>query len=516
MSTLETQTKLRLVFSGLLVAMLLSSLDQTIFSTALPTVVGELDGVDQMMWVHTAYILAATVTMPVYGKFGDLLGRKWLFIGALGLFIAGSVVGGLAQDMTWLIIARTIQGLGGGGLMLLSQAIVADVVPERERGKYMGVIGAVFGLSAIAGPLLGGWFTEGIGWRWAFWINIPLGLLAVAAAWAFLPKGTRHASFRPDIAGIVSMAVSVTSVILVTSWGGNTYDWTSGTILGLIALAVVAAIVFVRVELRAEHPIIPMHLFADRNFTLSTAVGLITAIAMFGTIGYLPTYLQMVEGLGATQAGLMLIPMIAGMMITSLSTGQLVSKYGRYKWMPIASGVVMAVGLFLLSTITPETSLWVLSAWLFILGAGMGLGMQILVLVVQNAFPGKEVGTATGANSFFREVGASIGAAAVGSLFTARLTSELTSRLPNTGQGGMDTNALTPELVGQLPSAIHDAVITAYSEALTPVFAYLVPVILVGVVMAWFIQERPLAVELPGGNVPPDATEPVLADERLG
>ncbi|MGB3330587.1 MAG: MDR family MFS transporter [Thermomicrobiales bacterium] len=484
------------IFAGLLVSMLLSSLDQTIFSTALPTIVGELNGVDHMLWVTTAYILAATIMMPVYGKLGDLIGRKPLFIGALSIFIVGSVVGGMATSMPLLIAARAIQGVGGGGLMILAQAIIADVVPVRERGRYMGVMGAVFGVSAVAGPLLGGWFTESIGWRWAFWLNIPLGLVAIALAWRFLPM-TRHAN-RPaiDTAGFVTMAISVTSLILVTSLGGNTWAWSSPEIIGLSIVAIVAGIAFVWVESRAAEPLIPLHLFRDRNFNLATIAGLVIAIAMFGAIGYMPTYLQMVHGFTATEAGFLTLPMVFGLMVTAMGTGQIASRTGRYKWMPIAGGVVMSIGLLLLSTLEASTSIWIVCAYLMVLGAGIGFGMQILVLIVQNAFPGREVGTATAANNFFREIGASLGSAVVGSMFTARLTSLLIERMPADAAGAVSENSLTPAVVRSLPAPIRDAIASSYNDALTPVFLFLVPLTLATIVILFFVKEKPLAQTL--------------------
>ena len=487
--------RILLVFAGLLVAMLLSSLDQTIFSTALPTIVGELDGVDHMLWVTTAYLLAATIMMPIYGKLGDLVGRKGLFIGALVLFLVGSVVGGLAQDMTWLIIGRAIQGLGGGGLMILAQAIIADVVPVRERSKYMGIMGAVFGLSSIAGPLLGGWFTEGIGWRWAFWINIPLGLVAIVFAVLFLKLPRHRVAVRFDVLGVMTMVIAVTAVILVTSWGGTEYDWNSPTILALIATAVLGAGAFVWAESRAAEPIIPLALFRNSNFVLATSAGLVIGVSMFGTLAYLPTYLQMVTGVNATISGFMLIPMILGMMITAITTGQLAARTGRYKWMPLASMVVLGVGMWLLSTLTVETALPLLLGYLFVMGVGIGFGMRILILIVQNAFPDRMVGTATAANNFFREIGASVGSAIVGALFTSRLTTLLTDRLPEGGTGG-DTNALTPAAVADLPDALREIVVGAYNDALTPVFLMLVPLVAVGFVLLLFVKEAPLRATL--------------------
>lgn len=483
---------IRPVFAGLLVAMLLGSLDQMIFSTALPTIVGELGGVNHMLWVTTAYLVASTIMMPIYGKLGDLVGRKVLFIGALAVFVVGSVVGGLAHDMTALIVARAIQGLGGGGLMILAQAIIADIVPVRERSKYMGVMGGVFGISAVAGPLLGGWFAESTGWRWAFWMNVPLGAIAIALAVVFLRIPKHHTKVAVDVWGIATMAIAVTSIILVASWGGTQYDWGSGIILGLAVTAVVFSVVFVLVESRAEQPIIPLALFRSRNFVLATSAGLLIGVAMFGTIAYLPTYLQMVTGAGATESGLMLLPMIAGLMATAITTGQLASRTGRYRWMPIAGMVVLALALYLLSTLTVDTPLAVTLSFFFVLGAGIGLGQQILVLVVQNSLPDAQVGTATASSNFFREIGASLGGAVVGALFSSRLTDLLSSRMPTSGTGSLDPDSLTPAAVTALPDAIRDVIVGAYNDALTPVFLVLIPMVIVGLVVVAFIKEVPL------------------------
>ena len=491
-----TRSRFLAVFSGLLVAMLLASLDQTIFSTALPTIVGELNGVEHQLWVTTAYMLTATIMMPVYGKLGDLLGRKNLFIGAISIFLASTVVGGSAASMAALIAARAIQGLGGGGLMILSQSIIADVVPARDRGKYMGAMGAVFGLSSIIGPLLGGWFTESLSWRWAFWINVPLGLVAVAAAVIFFDLPRRRLTVAIDWRGIATMAVATSAIILICAWGGHTYAWDSAQILGLAAVAAVGAIAFVAVERRAEAPIIPLHLFASRNFNLATISGMIIAIGMFGAISYMPTYFQMVYGYSATQAGLLLISMVSGLMGAALLTGNLASRTGRYKWMTIACAVVSAIGLGLLSTIEVTTSVQVLCTYLFVLGAGIGLGMQIFILIVQNSFPDREVGAATAANNFFREIGATLGAAIVGSIFTSNLTSLLTERMSEAGidpgRSGAAISGLTPAVVNALPEQLRAIVTSAYSEALTPVFGHLVPLVLVALVVVCFIREVPL------------------------
>ncbi|WP_223690300.1 MDR family MFS transporter [Leifsonia poae] len=493
-----------LVFAGLMVTMLLASLDQTIFSTALPTIVGELHGVDHMLWVTTAYILASTIMLPVYGKLGDLIGRKGLFIGAITVFILGSIIGGFAGDMTWLIIGRAVQGLGGGGLMILSQAIIADVVPARERGRYMGIMGGVFALSSVAGPLLGGWFTDVIGWRWGLWMNIPLGILAIISAAAFLrlPKNTAGRP-RLDWAGMGLLAIASTCLVLVTTWGGTTYDWDSPVILSLIVGTVVTAIAFVLVERRAAEPVMPLALFKDRNFNLTTVAGLIIGVAMFGALAYLPTYLQMVTGVNATQAGLLMIPMMAALLVVSIVTGQLVSRTGRYKWLPIAGTAVVAVSLLLLSTMTPSLPIWLMCTYLAIMGIGLGASMQILVLIVQNSFPVSKVGTATASNNYFRQIGASIGSAIVGSLFVAKLTDLLAARMPagaTASAGG--SNSFTPALVKGLPAPVRDIIVGAYNDALTPVFLYMVPLVLVAVVVLCFVKEKPLATTIERDAVP--------------
>jgi len=497
-----------LVFAGLMVAMLLASLDQTIFSTALPTIVGELDGVDHMLWVTTAYILASTIMMPVYGKVGDLIGRKSIFIGAISLFIAGSVIGGVAHSMTVLIIGRAVQGLGGGGLMILSQAIIADIVPARQRGKYMGIMGGVFALSSVAGPLLGGFFTEGIGWRWAFWMNLPLGALAITAAVFFLHL-PEHDRSRPriDVAGIMILGIASASLVLTSVWGGTTYAWDSAVILGLIALTVLSVVAFVYVEQRAAEPVMPLHMFRERNFNLTTAAGLIIGIAMFGALAYMPTYLQMVTGAGATKAGLLMIPMMGGLLVTSTLSGQLVSRTGRYKTFPVIGTLVVGVGLTLMSTMSADTPVWVICSYLAVMGIGLGLSMQILILIVQNTFPARQVGTATAANNYFRQIGASLGSAVVGTIFASRLT-DLLAGANLGGSGSGDANSLTPDAVHQLPAAAQHVIVGAYSDALTPVFFYLMPLLGIAAVLLAFVKEDPLATTI---ESPAEQAETVLA-----
>jgi EmrB/QacA subfamily drug resistance transporter len=513
----EDKRNILLVFAGLMVTMLLASLDQMIFSTALPTIVGELHGVNHMLWVTTAYILASTIMLPIYGKLGDLIGRKSLFIGAIALFVLGSIIGGLSQNMAWLIGGRAVQGLGGGGLMILAQAIIADVVPARERGRYMGIMGGVFALSSVAGPLLGGWFTEGIGWRWAFWMNVPLGALAIASAMLFLrlPKNSRTKP-KLDVAGMALLAVASTCLVLTTTWGGTTYGWGSATIIALIVGTIVAAAAFVSVERKATEPIMPPHLFRDRNFNLTTIAGLITGIAMFGALAYLPTYLQMVTGAGATKAGFLMIPMMAALLVSSVISGQLVSKTGRYKWLPIIGTLLVSVSLVLLSTMTPSLPVWALCSYLAVMGVGLGISMQILILIVQNSFPISQVGTATASNNYFRQIGASLGSAVVGSLFVARLTQLLTDRMPGGGSTAAgSSNSFTPAIVRELPAAVRGVIIGAYNDALTPVFLYMVPLILIAVVLLCFVKEKPLATTIERDIVPETLEIDGMTNARL-
>lgn len=499
--TAEQRKTARWVMTALMMAMLLASLDQMIFSTALPTIVGDLGGVDHMMWVITAYLLAETIMLPIYGKLGDLLGRKGLMIGALLIFLAGSVIGGLASSMLWLIAGRAVQGIGGGGLMILSQAIIADVIPARERGRYMGVMGGVFGLSAVLGPLLGGWFTEGPGWRWAFWMNLPLGAIAIGIALWMLRIPSRKVPFTWDYAGTLLAIIATTSLVLFTTWGGSRYEWSDPIILGLIALTLVAGTLLVMVELRAKDPLIPLDFFANRNFALTTAVGMVLGVTMFGVLGYLPTYLQMVHKMSATAAGYMMIPMMVGMMGFSIWSGNRITATGTYRAYPLVGMVVTLVSLVLFHRLSMDTPLWEIGVYLFLLGAGLGLAMQVLILIVQNTLPLEVVGSATAVNNYFRQIGASLGSAMVGGLFVGNLEDLMSERIPpalaqlppEVAAGvRMDSNSVTPTLVHQMPAPLRDALMGAYNDALTPVFLYVMPLIVLSFVLLLFIKHEPL------------------------
>ncbi|MDU0478253.1 MDR family MFS transporter [Staphylococcus chromogenes] len=512
--TAEERKTARWVMTALMVSMLLASLDQMIFSTALPTIVGELGGVDHMMWVITAYLLAETIMLPIYGKLGDLLGRKGLMIGALTIFLIGSVLGGMADSMTLLIVGRAVQGIGGGGLMILSQAIIADVIPARERGRYMGVMGGVFGLSAVLGPLLGGWFTEGPGWRWAFWMNLPLGAIAIGISLWMLRIPAKRVPFTWDYLGTLLAIVATTSLVLFTTWGGSRYEWASREILGLIALTVVAGILLVVVELRATDPLIPLDFFANRNFALTTAVGMVLGITMFGVLGYLPTYLQMVHNINATEAGYMMIPMMVGMMGFSIWSGQRISSTGTYKMYPLVGMVVTMGALILFHTLSLDTSLWQIGLYLFLLGTGLGLAMQVLILIVQNTLPLEVVGSATAVNNYFRQIGASLGSAMVGGLFVGNLEDLMAERIPpavatlppeaQAAAGHMDSNGITPALIHELPGPLRDAFMGAYNDALTPVFVYVMPLIVLSFALLLFIKHEPLRTTTASSPQPQD------------
>ncbi|GAA1360048.1 MDR family MFS transporter [Arthrobacter rhombi] len=495
-----SKSHILLLFSALMVTMLMASLNQTVLSAALPTMVGELNGVEHMAWIITSFILASTVMMPVYGKLGDMFGRKPLLIFAILVFMTGSIWGALSGTMNAVIIARVIQGLGGGGLMILSQAIIADVIPARERGKYMGVMGGVFAVSSVAGPLLGGWLTEGPGWRYAFWLNLPLGLIAVLAVIFLLhiPKKTNETRPRIDVLGMALLAIATTALVLAGTWGGNTYAWDSPTILGLFATAVVAAAFFVLVESKASEPVLPLMLFKNRNFVLTTFSGLMIGIAMFGAIGYMPTYLQMVTGYGPTEAGLLMIPMMGCLLITSVIVGRQVSASGRYKIVMIVGTLVLGLGLFLLSTIHADSPVYLICIFLGVMGLGLGMCMQMLTLVAQNSFPLRYVGTATAGQNYFRQVGATLGSAVVGSLFASRLTDLLKDRMPAgaASSGGPSANSLTPQLVTSLPDPIRNIIVGSYNEALVPLFLWMVPLAIAAAVALCFMTEKALATKI--------------------
>ena len=494
------------VYASLLVVMFLSAMDQTIVGTALPTIVGDLGGAAHMAWILTAYTLAITVAMPVYGKLGDLVGRKNLFLVAIALFLIGSALCGTADTMTQLIIYRFIQGLGGGGLMISSQAITGDLIPPRVRGTYMAPMGAMFGIASILGPIIGGWLTDSVSWRWTFWINLPLGVLAFIAIALVLRLPSSRLTSPIDWWGLGFMNAGAIAIVLMATWGGNQYAWTSPVIIGLGTAGLICWGLFAYVETRAADPILPWSILTNRTFIVSTAVGMLAMGGMIGVMSYLPTYLQMVYGYSATASGLLLVPITIGMLVSSILSGILVSRTDRYKIYPVLGPLVAAGASFWLSRLTTTSPVWQISAATFFMGAGIGMFFQLLVTVVQNAIEARHLGTATSGNNFFREVGVSLGASLIGAAFSSGLTSNLTDRIGELARSAdpavlgtlaqfkdADTSSLTPALVDQLPTALHDAVASSYADALLPIFGWMIPLFVATSVIALLLPEVPLS-----------------------
>ncbi|KTR84573.1 MDR family MFS transporter [Leucobacter chromiiresistens] len=495
---LLTQRRIWIIFGALIAGMLLSSLDQTIVSTAMPTIVGELGGVEHQVWITTAYLLATTIVMPIYGKFGDVLGRRGLFLLAIALFTLASVGCAFATDFWGFVVFRAMQGLGGGGLMILSQAIIADIVPANERGKYMGPLGAVFGLSAVAGPLLGGYFVDHLTWQWAFYINIPVGIAAFIIGLVALKLPTKRATQPIDVLGVVFLSAATTCLIFFTDFGGDAeYGWGSLATWLWGAGLVVAAAAFILTEARAKDPIIPLGLFRNPIFVNATAIGLVLGVGMFAAIGFIPTFLQMSSGTSAAASGLLMIPMMVGLMGTSIASGIAISKTGAYKIYPIVGTIVTGLAMTAMTTLAATTPVWLICVYLFFFGAGLGLIMQVVVLVVQNAVPAAQIGTATSTNNYFREVGASLGTAVFGTIFTTRLAENLTEVFTRAGASPADaaaaTSTIDPATLNALPDDVRDGIVTAYADALAPVFWYLIPFIAIALVLSLVLKQIPLS-----------------------
>ncbi len=480
----------KLIFVAVLLGMLLAALDQTIVATALPTVVADLGGAGHQSWVVTSYLLASTIATAIVGKLGDLFGRKAVFQVSVVFFLVGSVLCGLSGSMTTLVASRALQGIGGGAIMVTAMAVIGEVIPLRERGRYQGALGAVFGVTTVIGPLLGGFFTDHLTWRWAFWINIPVAIVVLLVATTAIPSLAKAARPVIDYAGILFVGLGASGLTLATSWGGGEYAWTSPVIIGLFVASAVALAIFVWVETRAAEPILPIRLFASPVFTVCCILGFIVGFAMLGALTFLPTFMQFVDGVSATTSGLRTLPMVAGMLITSIGSGNIVGRTGRYKVFPVAGTAIMAVAFLLLSQMDATTPTWQQSVFLFVLGSGIGLCMQVLVLVVQNTSSFADLGVATSGVTFFRTIGSSFGAAIFGSLFANFLAGRIGPALaaggapPRAAESPQALHALSPEMAAPI--------VAAYADSLGTVFLCAVPVAVVGFIVSLFLKEIPL------------------------
>ena len=511
-STLISPQRRNFVFLAIMLGMLMAALDQTIVATALPTIVADLGDAGHQSWVVTSYLLASTIITALAGRLGDLFGRKRVFQAAVTLFIVGSALCGISQSMAMLVGARALQGLGGGAITVTATALIGEIIPLRDRGRYQGALGAVFGVTTVIGPLLGGYFTDHLSWRWAFYINVPVSIVVFFVAAAAIPSLAGRAKPVIDYTGILLVGLGATGLTLATSWGGTTYPWKSATIIGLFAGSTLALGIFVWVESRVAAPILPTRLFGSPVFTVCCVLSFVVGFAMLGALTFLPTYMQFVDGVSATTSGLRTLPMVVGMLSTSMGSGVLVGRTGRYKIFPIAGSAVMAVAFLLMSRMNPSTSALLQSLYLFILGAGIGLCMQVLILIVQNTSSFEDLGVATSGVTFFRTIGSSFGAAIFGSLFTNFLRGRIG---PAIAAGGAPPAAAnSPEALHRLPHAMAAPIVDAYAASLTQVFLWAVPVALVGLVLALFLPEVPLreignaAADLGDGFAMPTAQSP--------
>jgi EmrB/QacA subfamily drug resistance transporter len=480
---------IRLLFPALLLVMLLAALDQTIVSTALPTIVGELGGLNNLSWVVTAYLLTSTIVVPLYGKFGDLFGRKIVLQAAIVLFLVGSALCGLAQNMTQLIVLRALQGLGGGGLLVVTMAAIADVIPPADRGRYQGVFGGVFGLATVVGPLLGGFLVEHLSWRWIFYINLPLGVIALAVIGAVFKPHAAHIKHTIDYMGAAFLAGALTCIILFTSQGGTILPWTSPQLWCTLAMGLVCIAGFIYEEREAAEPIMPLELFKQRTFLLSCLIGFIIGVSLFGSVTFIPLYLQVVKGSTPSEAGMQMLPMMGGLLVMSVITGRVISKIGKYRMFPIGGTFLVAVAMTLLARLEISTPIHVMYLYMGLLGLGLGMVMQVLILAVQNTVEFKHMGVATSGATLFRSIGGSVGVAGFGAVFSNGLAARLQTLIPP------DTelpHALGPAAINQLPIALRDDYLQAFSGALHMVYLSASCVVVLAFALAWLLKDHPL------------------------
>jgi EmrB/QacA subfamily drug resistance transporter len=506
MASNQNQTSIRAVFGALFLALWLAALDQTVVSTALPTMVGDLGGLSYLSWVVTAYLLTSTVAGPLYGKFGDLYGRKIVLQVAIAVFLVGSALCGIAQNMLQLIVFRALEGAGGGGLIVITIAVIGDLIPPRERGRYQGFFGAVFGVATIVGPLVGGFFVDHLSWRWIFYINLPTGIIALAVIAAVLPSHSTRRQHAVDYVGALLLTAALSAGILFTGLGGTTFPWTSPVMIGLMAASIAGVIAFVAVEMRAREPILPMSLFANRNFAVASSVGFIVGLSLFGAVTFLPIYLQVVKGVSPSISGLLLMPMMLGMLATSVISGRMISRFGRYKLFPILGTATMTFGLGALSLLAIDSGDWQTAIDALWLGLGMGMVMQVLLIAVQNSVDYERLGVATSGTMLFRSLGGALGVALFGAIFANRLHAQLAGP-------GMDFLAtVIPAAARGLPPDMHQEYITAVMAALRPVFLAAAGVSALGFALTFLLREHPLREGAPAEGVgesfamPRDAT----------
>jgi EmrB/QacA subfamily drug resistance transporter len=513
-----THRRIMIILTGLMLGMLLAALDQTIVATALPTIAGDLGGLTELSWVVTAYLLASTATVPLYGKIGDILGRKVVFQAAIVVFLGGSILAGLSQTMFELVAFRAIQGIGAGGLMSLALAIVGDVIPPRQRGRYQGYFGAVFGLASVAGPLLGGFFTDHLTWRWVFYVNIPLGLIALFVTSFALDLPFSRGRHKIDFTGAGLLSSGVVALLLALEWGGNTYPWGSATIIGLLVGAAILIIAFVGVETRTSEPILPMRLFRNRTYSVSNLVGFFVGLAMFGAIVYLPLFLQISLGESATNSGFLLTPMMLGIITASVVSGRLISKFGRYRMFPILGTAIMVLAMYLLSTLGINSASWQATAYMVILGLGIGNVMQVMVLAVQNSVEPRDMGVATSSAQFFRSIGGTVGVAVLGSILVTRLTDHMASSLAGVPGGSQiashasATLNATPAQLAKLPGPILHAIQTSLADSMSTVFTVALFLVAIAFLLSLMLKEIPLRENAFVGTEKPahDAGDDVL------